>query len=201
MWEYKICRLKNPYEDSYEAYLNPFTAPKYKCINALEHPFSLCRMTYSCQSQAFTLRTWFQVCFSGEVSSSARFTTDCFFMPWHSHIILTSIISDVLVNSWPIVIWFVSPPFPVDYIVFKGRHLHYLILWPTLCSVCKLLSRYRLLPLDPRFTITEFSTMTFCECFLRNAFPLKRQNVNKYMGLDKRAQTRSWNYLILARLL
>lgn len=84
---------------------------------------------------------------------------------------------------------------------FKGRHLHYLILWPTQCSVCKLLSKYRRLPLDLCFTITEFSMMTFCECFLRNTFPLRRQNVNKYMGPDKRAQTCSWNCLILARLL
>lgn len=66
---------------------------------ALELPFSLCRITYSCQSQAFSLRTWFEICFKGEFSLSAGFITDYFFMPCHSHIILTVIISDMLVNS------------------------------------------------------------------------------------------------------
>lgn len=198
MWEYKICRLKNPYEDSYEAYLNPFTTPKYKCINAPERPFSLCRMTYSCQSQAFSLRTWFQVCFSGEISSSAHFTTDCFFMwewwafPHHSDSYYFWCAGQLMTHCHLIRV----SSFPS----WLHSSLRADIYISSYC-VCKLFSRYRLLPLDPRFTITEFSMMTFSECFLRNAFPLKRQNVNKYMGLDKRAQTPSWNYLILARLL
>lgn len=66
-----------------------------------------------------------------------NFTSDDFFMPCHFHIILTVIIFDMLVNSWSIVIWCMSP-LSVDHIVLQGQRLHYFILLSTWCSVCKL---------------------------------------------------------------
>lgn len=47
-------------EDSYEACLNSSSVPKYNCAIARELPFSSCRVTYSCQSEAFSLQNLFR---------------------------------------------------------------------------------------------------------------------------------------------
>lgn len=77
--------------------------------------------------------------FNGEVCLSTSFTSAYFFMSCQSHVILTVIISDMLVNSWLGAIWGMSVLSRLITWLLKGRH--YVTPYCCLPSVIRVHSR------------------------------------------------------------
>lgn len=139
------------YEASDEARLNlSFLPPRTTASVPLKLPFPSCRMTYSCQSQAFPLRTWFKTNLSGEV----LFTTVLRLITSLRHVILT-----VFFNSY--YFWYScelmihchltpasSPPSWPHGSSRAEITLFHTVAYPVLCV--EILNKYPSLPLDPK---------------------------------------------------
>lgn len=117
----------------------------------------------------------------------------------HSHIILTVIIPDMPVSSWPSVIRLVfsCPSQSRDSsraeIMFLRTVAH--MMW-----CVHILGKCWLLPMDPNFAIMKFSAMTFSSPFLEFS-SLETQNVHKYVDLDREYRSFLRNTPILANYL
>lgn len=139
-------------EDSYEACLNSSSVPKYNCAIARELPFSLCRVTYSCQSEAFSLQNLFR----WRILLVHHLSTTILHL-------MTSLCRGIPTSVWQLLFlmhWGTHEPLSFDACLllsqltpqfYRGRG--YIISY--CCphgALSANLSKYWLLPLDPSFT-------------------------------------------------